>query len=407
MRFSEFVEDGPWSFMTGGTLFEQINNKDHNSDLPILAITQEHGAVPRDQIDYHVSVSEKSIGNYKVVEPGDFIISLRSFQGGIEFSRYLGLCSPAYVILRLRQKGIHLYFKHILKTERFIQELSREIEGIRDGKMVSYKQFSSLRVPLPPSFGEQEKIAECLSSVDELINSEEMKLDALKEQKTGLMQNLFPTNGDLVPNLRFSEFVDSGPWSKKEIRDFAHFVSGYGFPKKYQGKKEGQFPFYKVSDISNSLIAGEHNISRAANYIDHPDLKELRAQLVPVGSTIFARIGEAIRLNRRVMTTIPCVIDNNVGGLKCIEGQATDLFVYYVSQLLNLSEYSGGAVPSVNKSTIEQIPVACPELSEQERITDCLSTIDDLIAWQTKYVTQLRVHKNGLLHRLFPEYQGV
>jgi type I restriction enzyme S subunit len=86
LRFPEFRDAGEWGNPFGDEVFEQISNKDHNSDLPVLAITQEHGAIPRELIDYHVSVADKSIEGYKVVAPGDFIISLRSFQGGIEYS---------------------------------------------------------------------------------------------------------------------------------------------------------------------------------------------------------------------------------------------------------------------------------------------------------------------------------
>src|SRR5690554_5523260 len=135
LRFPEFQESGAWSTKFGHVVFDQISNKNNSSNLPVLAITQEHGAIPRDLIDYHVSVSEKSIGSYKVVEAGDFIISLRSFQGGIEFSRYKGICSPAYVILRLRHGYVEDYFRHYLKTSRFIGELTKNLEGLRDGKM--------------------------------------------------------------------------------------------------------------------------------------------------------------------------------------------------------------------------------------------------------------------------------
>lgn len=103
LRFPEFKEDGEWNYLNGNKLFKTISNKNHNSDLPILAITQDQGAIPREDIDYHVSVSKKSVESYKVVEIGDFIISLRSFQGGIEYSEYKGICSPAYIILRKRK----------------------------------------------------------------------------------------------------------------------------------------------------------------------------------------------------------------------------------------------------------------------------------------------------------------
>lgn len=100
LRFPEFQNCEGWICLRGGDVFKQISNKKHNADLPILAISQEFGAIPRDAIDYKVIVSESGLENYKVVEVGDFIISLRSFQGGIEYSNYKGICSPAYVILR-------------------------------------------------------------------------------------------------------------------------------------------------------------------------------------------------------------------------------------------------------------------------------------------------------------------
>jgi type I restriction enzyme S subunit len=197
-RFSEFRNASKWAIKSGGDLFAQISNKNHDSNLPILAITQEHGAIPRDQINYHVSVSEKSIESYKIVEIGDFIISLRSFQGGIEYSKYKGLCSPAYIILRNKTKALNCYFKHFFKTERFIRDMTKNIEGLRDGKMVSYKQFSELMLPFPRSENEQRKIAECLSTADEMVAAQFQIVETLKEHKKGLMQQLFPSPEEVV-----------------------------------------------------------------------------------------------------------------------------------------------------------------------------------------------------------------
>ena len=191
LRFAEFQEAGEWETSFEDAIFSQISNKEHNSDLPVLAITQEHGAIPRDMIDYHVSVTDKSIESYKVVEVGDFIISLRSFQGGIEFSKYRGICSPAYVILRLTEAHSQDYFRHYLKTERFIAQMTKNLEGLRDGKMISFKQFSELELPIPQP-AEQQKIAACLSSLDELITAQAQKVAALQTHKKGLMQQLFP-----------------------------------------------------------------------------------------------------------------------------------------------------------------------------------------------------------------------
>ena len=192
LRFPEFQNEGEWIYEHGDILYESIVNKKHKSDLPILAITQENGAIPRDEINYRVVVEDKSIEGYKVVEVGDFIISLRSFQGGIEYSRYKGLCSPAYIVLRkIHSKICDDFYRHYFKSFQYIQELNRNLEGIRDGKMISYKQFADIKLPYP-SYEEQCKIAKVLSSIDDVIQTHIDKILALELHKNGLMQQLFP-----------------------------------------------------------------------------------------------------------------------------------------------------------------------------------------------------------------------
>jgi type I restriction enzyme S subunit len=179
-----------WEEKFGNKVFESISDKNHNSDLPILAITQEHGAIPRSLIDYNITVTEKSIENYKVVQVGDFIISLRSFQGGIEYSNYKGICSPAYIILRAVIPINEVYFKYYFKTGKYITELNRKLEGIRDGKMISYGYFSEIPLLLP-SIAEQTRIANFLSSIDEKIATEKVVLQQYENQKKYLLQNMF------------------------------------------------------------------------------------------------------------------------------------------------------------------------------------------------------------------------
>lgn len=179
-----------WEEKYGNEVFETISNKNHNSDLPILAITQEHGAIPRELIDFNISVTDKSIESYKVVEQGDFIISLRSFQGGIEYSNYHGICSPAYIILRPFVKIEDRFFKDYFKTETYIHSLNKKLEGIRDGKMISYKYFSEILLPLP-SLAEQSKIANFLSKIDRKIELQQEQLDNTRIWKKSLLKNMF------------------------------------------------------------------------------------------------------------------------------------------------------------------------------------------------------------------------
>lgn len=179
-----------WEFKNGDELFESITDKNHNSDLPILAITQEHGAVPRDLFEYSISVTDKSVESYKVVQIGDFIISLRSFQGGIEYSSYKGICSPAYIILRPTIKLERSFYKQYFKTENYIRQLNKNIEGIRDGKMISFKYFSEVKLPFP-SVQEQQKISSFISAMDAKIQSVSNQLGQAQKFKKGLLQQMF------------------------------------------------------------------------------------------------------------------------------------------------------------------------------------------------------------------------
>ena len=179
-----------WEEPNGGFLFDSISNKNHNSDLPILAITQEHGAIPRDLIDYKVSVTDKSVDSYKVVEMGDYIISLRSFQGGIEYSEYKGICSPAYIILRPKKEISRAFYKYYFKTDNYIQLLNKTLEGIRDGKMISYKHFSEISLPFP-CLTEQTKIANFFSAIDDKLTLCQTQIEKTEKYKKGLLQKMF------------------------------------------------------------------------------------------------------------------------------------------------------------------------------------------------------------------------
>ena len=179
-----------WSFKKGGELFESISNKNHYSDLPILAITQDKGAIPRDLIDYQITVTERSVESYKIVEIGNFIISLRSFQGGIEHSDYKGICSPAYIILKNKIEIATNFYKYYFKTPDYIKLLNKKLEGIRDGKMISYSYFAEIELPFP-SIEEQKRIASFLTKIDQKIQTEKAILEQLEMQKKHLLRQMF------------------------------------------------------------------------------------------------------------------------------------------------------------------------------------------------------------------------
>ena len=179
-----------WNLVFAGEVFESISNKNHNSDLPVLAITQDDGAVYRDELEIDIKSTAKSIASYKIVEPGDFIISLRSFQGGLEYSELLGICSPAYTVLKPKQRICDSFYRAYFKKARFIERLSKTVVGIRDGKQISYTAFAGLKIPLPP-MEEQQKIAAFLQSIDRRIELVQQQLAGAEAFKRGLLQGMF------------------------------------------------------------------------------------------------------------------------------------------------------------------------------------------------------------------------
>lgn len=395
-RFPEFQRDGI-DFVHGNKLFKSITNKNHNSDLPILAITQDQGAVPRDQIEYNVTVTDKSLSNYKVVEVGDFIISLRSFQGGIEYSRFKGICSPAYIILRKREENIsELYYKYFFKTWRYIQSLNRNLEGIRDGKMISYSQFSPVKVPYPRSFKEQQKIADCLSSIDELIDAENRKLKALEKYKKGLMQKLFPAEGKTLPEWRFPEFQGCGEWKFKSIGKACKMFSG-GTPD--TSKKEfygGTIPFIRSAEI---------NKSSTELFITEEGFKNSSAKMVKKGDILIALYGA--NSGEVALSKIDGAINQ---AILCLRHETNNVFVYhYFTHMKNwiISKYIQGGQGNLSGQIIKSVNLYFPKAEEQQKIADFLSEIDTMITGQSNKVEQLKAHKKGLMQGLFPSFEEV
>ncbi len=180
---------GAWSFPKAKELFQSVSDKDHNGDLAVLSSTQDRGIVPRDEVDIDIKYDACSLANYKKVSKGNFVISLRSFQGGIEYSTYTGLVSPAYTVLSSRKEISDGYYKQFFKSTDYINRLNVAVYGIRDGKQISYEDFGRLRIPYPP-IKEQDAIAEVLSTADHEIDLLQQDIEQEKQKKKALMQLL-------------------------------------------------------------------------------------------------------------------------------------------------------------------------------------------------------------------------
>lgn len=184
-----FLEKESWKMMRFDKIFKDFCKKNCPRER-LLSATQENGVIPRDMLSGKVMSPEGSLNGYKLIEAGDFVISLRSFQGGLEYSKYRGILSPAYTVLKNIIDIDKDFYRHFFKSYKFIEKyLSISVIGIRDGKQISYSDLSSVKIPYPP-LEEQEKIGKILNCYDEEFQLLNSKLEKLKEQKKGLMQKL-------------------------------------------------------------------------------------------------------------------------------------------------------------------------------------------------------------------------
>lgn len=174
------------------------------------------------------------------------------------------------------------------------------------------------------------------------------------------------------------------------LGDFCVFFSGTGFPNVFQGRHSGKYPFYKVGDISKNVLLGNRELVACDNYIDDDIVKEIKGFILPPQTVVFAKIGEALRLNRRAITQNYCLIDNNAMGIKANNDVLDTLYFYYFMCNVDLQHYcESTTVPSVRKTRIAEIDIPLPPLDEQRKIAAVLDKVSDLIAKRRQQLDKL------------------
>ena len=179
---------GEWKRIKAGEIFKSISVKGNGSEV-LLSATQEHGVIPRDQLEGRVTMPTGDTNSFKLVEVGDYVISLRSFQGGLEYSEHRGIVSPAYTVLKPIVEIDKPFYRYYFKSAEFIGHLAIAVFGIRDGKQISYEDFCFVKIPYP-NIEEQKAISTVLLQADIEIEIQKQKLAAMQAQKKGLMQVL-------------------------------------------------------------------------------------------------------------------------------------------------------------------------------------------------------------------------
>lgn len=177
---------------------------------------------------------------------------------------------------------------------------------------------------------------------------------------------------------------------KKRLKEVCEFYSGTGFPIKYQGDSYGDLPFYKVSDIANNEIMGNCFLDVCNNYISYDTVREIKGTVIPRNVVVFAKIGEALKLNRRCITSSDCLIDNNAMGIGCKEKYLDIKYFYFFMKNLKLEKLAESTtIPSVRKTKLEELFIEVPNMELQLEIARTLEVIQDIILYRQKQLIQM------------------
>jgi type I restriction enzyme, S subunit len=280
-----------------------------------------------------------------------------------------------------------VFLLEYVKRRDFYERLGETADGSRKARRIHAETFLSFSAALPCS-AEQQKIAECLSSADELIAAQARKVDALKTHKKGLMQQLFPRKVETKPRLRFPEFQNAPAWEVKPLGRVAENLDNRRVPITSSDRKAGDVPYYGASGI----------VDYVEGFIFDEDLLCVSED----GANLVARTYPiAFEISGRTW------VNNHAHVLK-FENACTQKFVEVYLNSIKLDDFiTGMAQPKLNKAMLDRIPIPHPRVPEQQLIADCLSSLDTLITAESHKLETLKTHKNGLMQQLFPLIQDI
>lgn len=379
LRFPEFTDK--WQNEKLGSIFLSRQETGF-SELPLMSLTDECGLVPQQETNKKDN-SNTNKSKYLRVCEGDIVYNtMRMWQGRCAYCKNEGIVSPAYTVCIPKDGCDGVFFYYYFKTYDLIQKFHSNSQGlVSDTLNLKFDKFASIAINYPIKKEEQKKIADCLSSIDELIDAESRKLKALEKYKKGLMQKLFPAEGKTLPEWRFPEFSDGDGWIKTSLSQICIMQAGkfINASEISDEQKNNMYPCYGGNGLRG--YASTHNCSG-----DHPLIGRQGALC---GNVTFAT-GDFYATEHAIVVTSNKNIDEK--------------WLYYLLDYLQLNQYATGqAQPGLSVQTLEKVTAIYPgEVEEQKKIANCLSEIDAIIAEQSNKVERLKAHKKGLLQGLFP-----
>jgi type I restriction enzyme S subunit len=388
LRFPEFVNDGDWVIkklqsLTNTTIGEFVikTKQNPNSAYPV----------------YNGGKSYTGFYDEYNNDANKIVISARGANAGfvnlVKQKYWAGNSCYSVEVIEQNKIDLELLFYYIKHNQKRFTD-NQQAANIPS---VSKADVEKFEICYPKFILEQKKIADCLSSLDELITAHNDKLETLKSHKKGLLQNLFPQEGQKVPNYRFPEFVNDGEWESKTVKDVAYYENGKAHEQDILDNGK-----YKV--VNSKFISTEGKVVKYSNKAHC--LAEKNDVLMVLSDVPNGRaIAKCFFVNENNLYTV----NQRVCKLKSFDINSKFLYI-----LLNRNKYflafdDGVKQTNLKNDDVLNCPILLPKKTkdnkEQQKIADCLMAVDNLIAAQTEKIEQLKTHKKGLMQGLFPKIE--
>ena len=406
LRFPGFT--GEWEEKKLGDYFELLNGYTFKSDsyisngsYKIITISNVQSGL-LDMSRYNsIELLPSNIAEHQKLKLGDIILSMTGNVGRVCIVNEPNcLLNQRVGLLKQRNNKVDKrYLYSLINSTQFEDAMKKSGQGAAQAN-ISKDNIESFPILVPSSPEEQKKIADCLFEMDNLISAQAQKVEALKEKKKGMMQELFPQKGETTPRLRFPEFT--GEWEEKRLKEIFVLRNGYT-PLKGEDSywTDGEIPWFRMEDIrekGNVLYDSTQHITQKA--IKGKGCFNANTIILATSATIgeHALIKVAHLANQRFVN-----LEINPMYSREISIEYAYYYMYIIDEICK-SIGNIGTFASVSTEALSNLLFVYPStFAEQQKIADCLSELDTLIASETKQLEALKDHKKGLMQQLFPQ----
>ena len=402
-----------WELRRAKTLFTQSTSKGNKIEV-LLSPTQKYGVVPQSQLEGVVQVKEDTdLQMFKTIHKGDFVISLRSFQGGFEYSLYEGVCSPAYQVFYPTSPICDTYYRYLFKSQSFISKMNNLTVGIREGKNIQYIDFANSQIPVPP-IAEQERIAAFLDAecakIDAVLEKTRASIEEYKKLKQAVITQAVTKGirGDRPMKDSGIEWIGEIPaeWRKTQLRHCAAIKSGITLGKKYE-KTDSlvERPYLRVANVQDGYV--DLSVLTTIKVTQDEDLK----YRLHAGDVLMTEGGDRDKLGRGCVwhgEIEPCLHQNHIFAVQTSKDTLLPEFLEYLTVSdVGRSYFDVTAIKTTNlactsSSKVLAFTIPLPSVEEQAEIVEALNTkcagIDALIAKKQQYLTEIENYKKSLIY---------